>query len=261
MLSDGVGGWQGRNWDPEVGDNSFYNYCGNISSNTSLYANQISQSLYTSVEDIVSTAGYGGQPYLVNRMLNWIGWLNVTQVSPCVSGGSSADECFSTHNQTFYAQDDITQTWRSWPYQYCTEWGFLQTGSGVPNGILPLISRTITLDYELIICQDAFNITSQPDTSIINQYGGYSVAYDRLAFIDGEDDPWRGATPHAPQAPARASTTERPFIQISGAVHHWDENGVFPNETTGSLPPAAVASAQSAEASFVQAWLKEFQGS
>ena len=261
VLSDGVGGWQGRNWDPDVNDPSFDQYCGNISTNTSLYGNQISNNLYASVEDIVSTAGYGNQPYLVNRMLNYIGWLNITQISRCTTQGNTVDECFSTHNQTFYAQDDITQTWRSWPYQYCTEWGFLQTGSGVPSGVLPLISRTISLDYELIICQDAFNLTSPPDPSIINQYGGYSIAYDRLAFIDGEDDPWRGATPHAPAAPARPSTTERPFIQIAGAVHHWDENGLFSNETSASLPPAPVASAQSAEAAFVQSWLKEFNGS
>lgn len=257
VLSDGVGGWQGRNWDPAIGDSSFYEYCGNISSNQALYS--VSSGLSTSVKDLINTAGYGSEKNLMNRMLNFIGWLNVTQVEPCVSGGLSTDECFSTHNETFYAQDNIDQIWRSWPYQYCTEWGFLQTGSGVPNGVLPLISRTIDLNYEELICRDAFGINSPPNTSVINAYGGYAISYSRLAFIDGEDDPWRGASPHAPQAPARPSTADKPFIQIPGAVHHWDENGLFDNETTSSLPPSEVKSAQSAEINFVKSWLQQFK--
>lgn len=40
-----------------------------------------------------------------------------------------------------------------------------------------------------------------------------------------------------------------------------DENGLFPNETTANLPPAPVAHAQAAEASFVRAWLKDFKSS
>ena len=259
VLSDGVGGWQSRNWDPAVDDPSFVQYCGNVSSNETLYP--VSTSLTASVEDIIVKGGYGNQPYLVNRMLNYIGWIESTQVAPCVGGGESADGCFSTHNQTFYSQDDITQTWRSWPYQYCTQWGFLQTGSGVPQGVLPLISRTIDLTYESIICRDAFGLQSPPNTSIINAYGGYNISYSRLAFIDGQADPWRGATPHADQAPPRSSSTDQPFELIRGGVHHWDENGVFPNETNGNLPPGPVLQTQLDEAAFVSAWLHEWTAS
>ena len=258
VLSDGVGGWQGKNWDPAVNDNTFANFCGNISSNETLYPG--ASALENSVEDLIVNGGYGDQPYLVNRMLNYIGWINSTQVAPCMGTGETADECFSTHNQTFYSQDDLSQTWRSWPYQYCSQWGFLQTGSGVPQGVLPLISRTITLDYQSIICKDAFGITSPPNTGIINAYGGYNISYSRLAFIDGQADPWRGATPHADAAPARSSSTDRPFELITGGVHHWDENGVFDNETMGYLPPQAVLQTQLDEAAFVSAWLKEWHG-
>jgi hypothetical protein len=60
----------------------------------------------------------------------------------------------------------------------------------------------------------------------VNKYGGFAIARDRLAFIDGEKDPWRPATVHSPYgAHARKSTTERPYILIPGAVHHWDEVG------------------------------------
>ena len=210
-------------------------------------------------QSLINAGGYGNQTAtLTTQMLNYIGYVNLTQVAPCADEGETQDECFSNYNQTFYAQDDLTQTWRSWPYQYCSQWGFLQTGSGVPADQLPLISRTLTLEYETIICRDAFNITGPADTDIINAYGGYDIAYDRLAFIDGEDDPWRGATPHAPEAKPRTSTTDQPFLLIADAVHHWDENGLFPNETTPDLPPEPVASTQADEAVFVKAWVAEF---
>lgn len=34
---------------------------------------------------------------------------------------------------------------------------------------------------------------------------------------------------------------------IKGAVHHWDENGRFPNETTAELPPQSVRETQELE--------------
>ena len=256
-LSTGIGGWQGRNWDPAVNDPSFSQYCANITANSTLYP--IPAGLTSTVKQLVAAGGYASQSaVLTTQILNFISYVNITLVQPCIAGGQTTNECYTTHNTSFYAQDDITQTWRSWPYQYCSQWGFLQTGSDVPKDQLPLISRTITLEYESIICRDAFNITTPSDTAIINAYGGYNISYDRLAFIDGEDDPWRGATPHAPEANNRTSTTDEPFILIEGAVHHWDENGLFPNETTATLPPAPVAETQMDEAAFVKAWMAEW---
>lgn len=137
----------------------------------------------------------------------------------------------------------------------------LQTGSGVPKNQLPLISRTIDLDYSSIVCRDSFNITSPPDTQAITKYGGWNISYPRLAIIDGEQDPWRDATPHSLQAPNpnRVSTTDEPFILIQGAIHHWDENALFPNQTTATLPPKPVADTQKAEVAFVKEWLKEWK--
>jgi len=264
VLSDGVGGWQGLNWDPAVASPAFYEYCGNVSSNKTLYPASSGQ--ISSVQTLLEAAGYGSgsssidHSTLVNRMLNYMGWIYSTQVAPCTQGGETPDQCFTTQNATFYALDDITQTWRSWPYQYCSQWGFLQTGSGVPQGQLPLISRTVDVNFQSTICQDAFGIMGPANTSAINAYGGYNIGYSRLAFIDGQADPWRGATVHADGAPARANTMDQPSYVIPGAVHHWDENGLFANETTSTEPPTYVAQTQQAEVSFVQAWLKEWPG-
>lgn len=118
----------------------------------------------------------------------------------------------------------------------------------------------MTLPYLSIICQEAFNITSPPDTDIINSYGGYDIAYDRLALIDGEVDPWRPAGPHAYDqgAPKRNNTIQQPFWLVEGGVHHWDENGLFANQTTSAFPPSQINDVQAWEATFVKAWVAEW---
>ncbi len=151
--------------------------------------------------------------------------------------------------------------------QYCTQWGFLQTGSGVPKDQLPLISRTNDLAYESLICNYAFNISTPANVSAINKYGGFGISYPRLAIIDGEWDPWRPATPHASPfnstAQNRTSSVSEPFILIPDAVHHWDENGLFPNETVNAtghlLPPQSIRDVQSQEVSFVVEWMAEWE--
>lgn len=260
VVGYGIDSWQGKNWDPAVNDPSFDMYCGNITSHAFVYPELMG--LKDTVHDVLEKGGYGGSKHSLTRpILNWIGWLNQYAVSGCSS--TNQDECFSTHNITYYEQDDITQDWRSWPYQYCTQWGFLQTGSGAPADQLPLVSRTNTLEYESLVCKYAFNITTPPDTDAINKHGGFSISYPRLAIIDGEHDPWRPATPHASPfnstAVNRTSTTSEPFILIAGAVHHWDENALFPNETVANvLPPPPVADTQAQELKFLQQWMAEW---
>ncbi|KAI7240630.1 serine carboxypeptidase [Hortaea werneckii] len=286
-LASGIGNWQSLNWDPAVGSLEVYNYCANISDTDVLYP--ATESLRSTASYLISQGGYSANTSLVNQMLNYIGYVNLTSVSSCAEEEETQDQCFSNHNATFYQQDSLDDTWRAWPYQYCTEWGYLQTGSGVPQDQLPLISRTLDLDYMMIICNEAFGIYGPPNTTTVNKYGGYDISYPRLAFIDGEWDPWRPATPHAfgkerlPTtsassalqnldmqqqqqqpiidygAPDRPSAPSEPFILIPDAVHHWDENGVFPNQTNDTFPPPAVADTQQAEVEFVRGWMEEWK--
>ncbi|KAL8993435.1 MAG: hypothetical protein Q9169_006352 [Polycauliona sp. 2 TL-2023] len=263
VLSYPIGGWQGRNWDPEINDPSFDEYCGNITSPSLI--NNASTNATANIRELLNAGGYSiySSPLIV-PMLNFINYIKKNYVSPVLDSDEdqTLDQAYSTHNVTFYSQDDLSQDWRSWPYQYCTQWGFLQTGSGVPYDRLPLVSRLLTLEYNSLICRYAFNITAPPDTDAINKYGGFDIAYPRLAIVDGEQDPWRGASPHsvlAPNGGNRTSTVEEPFLLIEGAVHHWDENGLFPNETTLSLPPAPVQEVQAQEVEFVKAWMEEIR--
>ncbi|KAI2643576.1 serine carboxypeptidase S28-domain-containing protein [Xylaria nigripes] len=254
-INGGITGLQSLNWDPAVSSNQFNDYCDTVSMSSLKFPD--TEKLRDSVNELIQVAGYGHEvKTLSNYMLNYIGF-NAPNVASCQS--ADQNECFGTNNATFYAQDDLSQTWRSWPYQYCSQWGFLQTGSGVPKNQLPLISRTIDLKYSSTICREAFNITKPADLEAILKYGGAKLSFPRLAWINGERDPWRAAGTDPLGFPGRKSTESEPFILISGAVHHWDENGLFPNETTPQLPPAPVADAQSKEAVFVGEWLKDFK--
>ncbi|KAI0403989.1 peptidase S28 [Xylaria palmicola] len=254
-INGGIYGLQSLNWDPEESSNDFFDYCDIVASDKLKYPK--TESLRKSVNELITVAGYGKEVNkLSNHVLNYVGYY-APNAARCKS--QDQDECFGTYDAEFYSQDSITQSWRLWPYQYCTQWGYLQTGSGVPQNELPLISRTIDIGYSSVICREAFNLTQTANVDAINKYGGFDLRYPRLAYVDGEWDPWRAATPHALGRPDRQSTISEPYILIDNAVHHWDENGRFPNETTPKLPPAPVADAQRQEAIFVKAWLKEFE--
>lgn len=255
VLANGIYGLQSYNWDPANSGYSFFEYCGNVSSDDVLYPS--TESFRSQAEELIVAGGWGAElSKLSNRMLNYIGFVRGDSVASCEGDQES---CFGTKNATFYQQSDMQQEWRSWPYQYCTQWGYLQTGSGVPANQLPLISRTIDIPYTSQICRDAFNITEPSNVTAINKYGGFGLSYPRLAIVDGEWDPWRAATPHALGQPNRPNTISRPFILIDKAVHHWDENGLFPNETTPELPPSAVADAQQALTHAVRQWMDDWK--
>ncbi|EGO52058.1 hypothetical protein NEUTE1DRAFT_118619 [Neurospora tetrasperma FGSC 2508] len=256
-ISFGIAGLQSTNWDPALNDTSYGEYCNNVSSNALLYPE--TARLEKDVQELLTVGGYGKEvKTLTNQFLNYIGYVNVTSVQSC-DGDQNA--CFTSYDSEFYKKDDLKQTWRLWLYQVCDQWGFLQTGSGVPHNQLPLISRAIDLNYTSIACREAFNINKPSDVESINKYGGFGISYPRLAIIDGEKDPWRAATPHAIGLKDRKSTISEPFILIKDGVHHWDENGVFPNETAPNFPPKPVEETQRAIKNFVQAWLQDFKKS
>lgn len=256
-IAKGIEGLQGTNWDPAENDTTLGDYCDTITNTSLVYDGTASKK--DEVLALLNAGGYAAEAdTLTYPMLNYIGWINSTVVSSCAERGLTQDQCLTSYNTTYYQQTDLSQKWRSWPYQYCYEWGYFQTGSGVPEGQLPLISRVIDVEYSSVICKDAFNITTPPQVERINQWGGFNFSYPRLAIIDGQHDPWRQATPHAIGLPDRSSTTDEPFLLIDFAVHHWDENGLFPNQTTATLPPAPIKDVQAQEVEFVKAWMKEW---
>ncbi|KAL9106361.1 MAG: hypothetical protein Q9227_008630 [Pyrenula ochraceoflavens] len=260
VISGPFSAWQSLNWDPSQSSPSFSYLCNNISSTSLLYPS--TARLSNASTTLISAGGYANETTsLLPHMLNYIGYLNSTSISRC-RGSSSQDSCFSSYPPYITYFDDRRLSnfdSISWPYQTCTQWGYYASGSGVPPSAgLPLLSRYVTPEYDSIFCNYAFNITTPPNVAEINQYGGFGITAPRLAIIGGQTDPWRPATPLADDAPTRTGSETEPVVLIEGAVHHWDENGVFPNETRVGYPPAAVVEAQSREVKAVMDWMVEF---
>ncbi|QRW17932.1 Serine carboxypeptidase S28 [Rhizoctonia solani] len=175
------------------------------------------------------------------------------------SGGadSTLGWCFGTRDDSKFRLTDLGQEWRAWTWQVCTEWGYFM--GAPPNQAYPtIVSRRLTLDYTSAICRQAFppgehiSVPDWPNVTAVNALGDYGLSADRLAFIDGDEDPWLPATPHSPHAPERADTVLRPFKLIRTGVHHHDENGVEPH----SEEPAHIQAIHRQEIEFVKAWLK-----
>lgn len=156
VLAGGISNWQSLNWDPAVTSNEVFNYCANISSTKVLY--NATESLRSTAQYLIDQSGYPCNKSLVNQFLNYVGYVNLTAVQPCISDGSSLDDCYMNDNPAFYEQNSQDQwSWRSWAYQYCTEWvGRLLRNTSVANGVFrdsyrlavvcPRISCLLSLD-------------------------------------------------------------------------------------------------------------------
>ncbi|KAH0489738.1 hypothetical protein TgHK011_010153 [Trichoderma gracile] len=256
-ISRGLYGLQSTNWDPEEDVSSLGIYCAVVTSNFQLFAS--TTHLIPTVQDLVAKAGYAAEAEVLSvRMLNYIGYVRDYVKTDLEKGckGKSVLECFSPRYST-PNDTSLNAGWlRSWSWQVCTQWGYFVTGSGTPRDQLPMISRAITLESASSHCERLFNITTSPDVESINKLGGFNFSYPRLAIVDGLQDPWRSATPHASGLPDRESTTSEPFMLIDWGVHHWDEFGLPEDVHVEGLPPPQVAEAHMAEIEFVKAWLE-----
>lgn len=120
-IAQGIAGWQSLNWDPAVSSPGFFQYCDALSNKSVTYPT--TNSLKPQIQHVLQVAGYGAKSNLTTVLQNYVGYVNSTIVQPCISGGQTTDECYTTHNATFFQQDGLdTFNARSWPYQYCSQW-------------------------------------------------------------------------------------------------------------------------------------------
>ncbi|OCH94429.1 peptidase S28 [Obba rivulosa] len=233
--------WQDINWDPSISDSTFDDFCDAIG---------------TPDDKTVKTA----QGLTVSSATaKYATYINQQWASSCTPP-STQDDCFGTFNASQYQVYDLSQTWRLWQFQVCTQWAFFTTPP--PDPATPrIISRYITEEYSSLICKLAyppgqfFQVPATPNITDVNKYGGYNIAADRLAIIDGQWDPWRGDCPHSPAAKPRPDTTIRPFKLLSEAIHHYDENGL----SNHTAEPPVIQTIHAQEVEFVKAWLAEFK--
>ncbi|THH02794.1 hypothetical protein EW026_g112 [Hermanssonia centrifuga] len=241
LLAGPLGDWQDKNWDPAVNSDDFANFCTALGS-----PNDTSVEIAKGISVNAATINYA---------------IYVNQVCQ-EKDGSTADDCFGTFDPTQYQATDLSQTWRLWQFQVCTQFGFFFTAPPDPKQPR-VISKLLTLDYAKMICEFAyppgqhFTVPALPNITAVNSIGGLNIAADRLAIVDGQEDPWRPNTPHSDIAKKRPDTPLRPFKLISGAVHHYDENGL----SNRTAEPPVIQEIHSQEVQFVQAWLSDFKQS
>ncbi|KAI0761167.1 peptidase S28 [Trametes elegans] len=244
LLSSPLGAWQGKNWDPAINSPGFARFCDALGTPDNAR-------IHTAQGITVSNATFTLAKYI-----------NQTYSDSC-RPPQTQDDCFGTLPvKEIYLATDLSQTWRLWQFQVCTQWAFFTTPPPDPS-TPSLISKLVTLDYSSLICKLAyppgehFQVPAEPNITAVNALGGYHIAHDRLAIIDGEDDPWRGDTPHSPAIHwhHRPDTISQPFKLIPGGVHHYDENGL----ANHSAEPPAIRRIHEEEVEWVRAWLKEFK--
>ncbi|KAF8349505.1 peptidase S28 [Amanita rubescens] len=245
-ISMVLGDWQNKNWNPAVNSDDFDIFCS--------YMNAMENAN-------TKTVLVDGYPVDIG-LFNYGKYTKEASLPTTCTQPQTQDECFGTFNDTAYQITTLDQTWRLWQFQVCTQWGFYQAAPPDPNHPR-IVSRFLTIDYAAKICKQAFlpgkyfTVPPQPNVTDVNRHGGYAIAADRLAIIDGQVDPWRPCTAHADVAPPRPDTVIRPFKLIPNAVHHYDENGL----ADINLEPPEIRAIHLQEVAFVGAWLKSFNTS
>ncbi|KAJ3503107.1 hypothetical protein NMY22_g18365 [Coprinellus aureogranulatus] len=258
LLESPLGYWQAKCWDPEFGSTKFDDFCSTLRKPFSRAMAQVD----------IDSLPFGDEKRMVAledgltvdvAIVNYAQWMKKNVVSKCPPE-STVEECFGTFNDEKYHATDLKQDWRLWLFQVCTEWGYFTTPP--PDQKEPsIISRLIDLGYESKICKQAFppgkyfKVPGLPNITAVNALGDFAIAADRLAFIDGEVDPWKPYTPHSDYAPDRKDTILRPFKLIPGGVHHYDEWGyenIFEE-------PEEIRKVHAEMIHFVREWLKDWK--
>ncbi|RXK38184.1 hypothetical protein M231_04558 [Tremella mesenterica] len=242
VLQSPLGNWQSQNWDPTVGSDEFQQFCDALLSN--------------------ETGVWFDSIYIPSTVVNYGKYINDSVVSQCPrdTGDPATDleNCFGTQNDAQFQVYTLDQTWRLWLFQVCTQWGYFMPA---PAEGASIVSELLTLEYTSKICHQAFppgdyyQVPQWPDVESVNRRGDYGIRADRLAFIDGDRDPWRPVTPQSDSAPTRVPTVNEPRRIIYNAVHHYDENGLSDH----SLEPKEIKEVHAYEVDFVKQWVEEWK--
>ncbi|GAA5922676.1 hypothetical protein JCM1841_001100 [Sporobolomyces salmonicolor] len=256
-LSLPLSSWQARNWDPAVGSSTFFRFCDALTNTTTTPSLSIDFPTDSLLSYVLPHWPTNPRKQLA-AFSSYASFIKEHVAALCPDGAEQ-DECFGTD---VYEGDGLEEAgWKSWSYQFCTEWGYFI--GAPPKGKSTIVSRLLTPEYTGQICKKAFppgelnQVPAEPNVTAINQWGSFDLSHHRLAFIDGSEDPWLYATPHSPRAPNphRKDTRKKPFKLIPGGVHHWDENGLIPS----SAEPYEIQQIHRDEVEFVQSWMRQWK--
>ncbi len=137
-----------------------------------------------------------GVDFTLDRLRSWPGFRNQTSFDEDKATCPSKPEPGQFRCETDTKVDSI-----SWKYQYCTEWGYLQTGN---PGSSQLVSKYYSVDFFRQQCLCQFKpagkgpraIPDTPRADLMNKkYGGRDMRPSRTFWTIGEYDPWHTLSP------------------------------------------------------------------
>ncbi|KAF3163001.1 hypothetical protein TWF225_007277 [Orbilia oligospora] len=239
-----LGIWQLGNWDKnQRGAKDWDRFCANITEgvNEDYSKPGFPEKVLSSRPDFDLEEG----------IHNFARWTRASLGSSC--GDEDLVKCVGTWDLGGYEGESLSESWKLWTWQVCTEWGYLIPGA--PTGFPTLVPRIVDLKYLRRICQNSFKLPPDfvIDTSKVLRYGGFNLTAPRLMYIDGTHDPWLYATPHSINSPQK-DRSDRLSILIQEAWHHNDENGLGDI----SKEPLRIQDVHFREIEVVRDWVQEF---
>lgn len=234
VLSEELGDYQSVNWDDRLSPHGWRSFLDAMKTNPS-------DRLFDGLKDQARTLSLEQLPDEALRLLHWT---RKNYIDPCISKKAAA-KIHHDHGSVTLADDCLARNWtafienprltaaKAWEYQVCTTWGYHITAPPTSRRADPsnpatftpsgpkLISSLLNLDYVSEVCRRGYppgkfnKLPPRPRVWEVNDIGGFHLSKERLVFIDGQNDPWREATPHSDTfaaGGARRSTLQTPFL-------------------------------------------------
>eukprot|EP00026_Physarum_polycephalum_P007959 Phypoly_transcript_08032.p1 GENE.Phypoly_transcript_08032~~Phypoly_transcript_08032.p1 ORF type:complete len:396 (+),score=63.90 Phypoly_transcript_08032:325-1512(+) len=105
---------------------------------------------------------------------------------------------------------------RQWTYQYCLEFGYLQTTTSAKQPF----GNLVTLASQIAVCKDVFGFDFWPDVNWTkSEYGSTTPQGSNILYVNGNIDPWHALG--VLQAPKGAPYN---VLVIDGTAHCADMN-------------------------------------
>lgn len=127
-----------------------------------------------------------------------------------------------------FDQDSLDS--RSWTWQFCTEWGFLQSAN---LGEHQLVSKFNSLEYNIESCHVIFAdgyasglLPERPQTEETNaRYGGWNIRPTNTYWTAGQFDPWMTLSPFSTLKSGPKLTAIQSISECSSALP--DNSNIF----------------------------------
>lgn len=152
--------------------------------------------LWFIADTFVETVQYGSRETLCQLMTNQSSFddlVNNTIAWIVASNDPRSYGAYFLSNEAFNPED--ADLGRQWTYQYCSQFGWLQTPA--TDSQYAMRSQMVNLTFFQNFCENVFGAPIWPNTNfnLINmEFGGLNLQATNLVMTNGAEDPWQWAS-------------------------------------------------------------------